>query len=71
MQRDHTNEVEKRVEAIRVTALDSCSFYSPKDGSFTSVKLCVYCKYSKFAENDKNGFCKYPLVNTGVKQTKD
>lgn len=65
MQRDHTKEVEKRVEAIRVTALDGCSFYSPKDGSYTAVKLCAYCKYSKFAENDKNGFCKYRLENTG------
>lgn len=65
MQKDHTNEVEKRVEAIRVTALDCCSFYSPKDGSLIAVKLCSHCKYGKFTENDKNGFCKYPSVNTG------
>ena len=64
MHTDRTSEVEKRVEAIRIFARDSCSFYAPKEDSYVSVKLCAYCKYGKFAINENNGLCKYRLENT-------
>ncbi|NCA91685.1 hypothetical protein EOM82_00305 [bacterium] len=64
MQKDRTGEVEKRVEAIRISAIDSCSFYAPKEDTFIAVKLCAYCKYGKFAENENNGLCKYRWENT-------
>ncbi len=64
MQEDRTSEVEKRVEAIRIFSRDSCSFYAPKENSLIAVKLCAYCKYGKFAENENNGLCKYRLENT-------
>ncbi|MDP2425546.1 MAG: hypothetical protein U1C51_05150 [Candidatus Izemoplasmatales bacterium] len=63
MKVDHTNEVEKRVEAIPVSILDGCSFYAQRDGSLLAVHLCVYCKFSEFVGNNKNGFCTYRLDN--------
>lgn len=64
MHTDRTSEVEKRVEAIRIFARDSCSFYAPKEDSYVAVKLCAYCKYGKFAINENNGLCKYRWENT-------
>lgn len=64
MQKDRTNEVEKRIEAIRIFARDSCSFYAPKEDSFVAVKLCAYCKYGKFAINEISGLCKYRWEST-------
>ncbi len=58
---DHTKDVERRVEAIPISFLDSCSFYEPKEGSFLVVRLCAYCKFGDFEEKSKNGFCKYRL----------
>lgn len=61
MKIDHTKDLEKRVEAIHIDLLDSCSFYEPKEGSLLAVNLCAYCKFGDFEEKNKNGFCKYRL----------
>lgn len=63
MQKDHTSEVEKRIEAIRIFSRDNCSFFAPKDDSYVAVKLCAYCKYGRFAINENNGLCKYRWEN--------
>ncbi len=64
MQKDHTNEVEKRVEAIHITRLDCCSFYTPRQNSLTTLKLCAFCQYGFFVDENKNGLCKYRLEST-------
>ena len=63
MKIDHTEEVEKRIETIPISVIDSCSFYAPKERSFIVVNLCAYCKYGEFDGNNKNGVCKYRLDN--------
>ena len=63
MKTDHTKAVEKRIEAISVTLLDGCSFFTPREGSLISVNFCAYCRFSKFDEKGKNGFCNYYLEN--------
>jgi len=61
MKRDHTLKVEKRVEAIQINELDSCSFFTPQNDSLVAVSLCSYCKYGEFNEKEINGFCLYRI----------
>lgn len=61
MQKDHTYEVEKRVEAIHISLSDSCSFYLPRDNVGITLKMCAYCRFGFFVSDEKNGFCKYRL----------
>lgn len=61
MEIDHTKAVEKRMEIIRISLTDSCSFFEPKEGSLLIVNLCAYCKHSKFEEKALNGLCRNHL----------
>lgn len=63
MKIDHTKEIEQRVDVIQINELDSCLFYTPKEGSLLVVSLCAYCKFGDFADKNKNGYCKYHLDN--------
>lgn len=61
MQKDHTYEVEKKEGAVLVTRLDNCSFYLPNEKSYITVKLCAYCRFGYFKNEEKNGLCIYYL----------
>ena len=64
MKVDHTKAVEKRIEAIPITILDGCSFYEPKDHSLLAVKLCAFCKFGVFSDQQRSGFCQYRTKGT-------
>lgn len=61
MKVDHTDALEKRIQAVAIHFLDSCSFYKPKDGSLLAVKMCAYCKFSDFSKDKKHGFCHFRI----------
>lgn len=63
MNKDHTTTVEKRLEAIQVSALDTCAFYTPKKDRLLAINLCAYCKHGDFVDQNNQGFCLYGLEN--------
>lgn len=57
MRIDHTKEVVNRVATIPINELDSCMYFTPKEGSLLVVNLCAYCRFSIFKDKSKNGTC--------------
>lgn len=66
MGNDHTLELEVTQDQIKIHALDNCSFYAHHEGSVIIVKLCVFCKYSKFEGKEKNGYCQLHVSKTNA-----
>lgn len=59
MNKDRTNEVEKRLEEIHVSSLDTCAFYKSREGSCSNVRYCAFCRYGKFKDDKQEGLCKF------------
>ena len=60
---DHTREVEKRVAAIPVRALDSCAFFTPRESALLPRRECWYCVHGQFGKSTDDprqaGYCKF------------
>lgn len=65
MKNDHTKEFVNREENIPINELDSCMYFTPKEGSLLVVNLCAYCRFSVFKDKSKNGTCQNHLDNNG------
>lgn len=69
MQSDRTHEVEQRVKAIRITAEDTCGFFSQKNSFVAGQRCCLHCAYGDFGRASTSdetnstitGLCKYRL----------
>jgi hypothetical protein len=60
---DHTVQVEQRVIAIPVRALDTCGFFQVRDAALSPRRECFFCRYAKFNDQpdavNPNGYCKF------------
>ena len=61
--KDRTTDVEQRLRAIQVDAQDTCVFWTARDGTYVTLRQCMYCMYGKFGSGyvgiGERGVCRF------------
>ena len=64
--RDHSAEIEQRMQAIPVDGQDTCAFWTKREFGELQLLRCWYCRYGQFnrdgSDPHQTGYCKYRPV---------